>query len=151
MQSEVKPARWRWLHRHWPWAVAIWGSLQIAGVICLFVFGVMAAMGNSDAAKLALSTARSSTYLTSEIGTLVEPGLFIFGNINVTPTEGQADLRIPISGPHGSGTLYCVSHKAAGVWALDLLQFATSDEAPRLDLLPRKTNPAAPVDGTVEQ
>ena len=146
METGVKPVRRRWLHRHWPWVVAIWGSLQVAGAICLFVFGLLAVMGNSDAAKLALSTARSNADLVSELGSPIEQGRLLRGNINVTPTDGHADLAIPVSGPKESGTLYCVAHKSAGVWTLDSLKFATSDVAPRLDLLPRKANPATPVE-----
>ena len=146
MESPTKPFRWPWLRKHWPWIVGFWGCLQVVAAICLFVFGVLAVLGNSDAAKLALATARSNADLVSELGSPIEQGRLLRGNINVTPTDGHADLAIPVSGPKESGTLYCVAHKSAGGWTLDLLQFATSDVAPRLDLLPRKANPSTPVE-----
>lgn len=62
-------------------------------------------------------------------------GFFVTGNIEVNPASGHAELAIPVSGPKGSGTVYVESHKSAGLWYLDLLQFADKATDMRVDLL----------------
>ncbi|MDQ6808418.1 MAG: cytochrome c oxidase assembly factor 1 family protein, partial [Verrucomicrobiota bacterium] len=40
----------------------------------------------------------------------------------VEGTSGKADMTIPISGPHGSGTIYAVATKTAGRWIYSILE-----------------------------
>jgi hypothetical protein len=47
---------------------------------------------------------------------------------------------IPVSGPKSSGTLYAEEFKNAGIWHLELLEFARKDSSVRINLLPAETS-----------
>jgi hypothetical protein len=134
----VKPER-SWLARNWGWLVAAVFVLILSFVaaILLFVFGLIK---NSDATKLAIKTAKSSPVLAEQIGSPMKIGWLVTGNIEVSPGAGTAKLMIPVSGPKSSGTLYAEEFKNAGIWHLELLEFARKDSSVRINLLPAETS-----------
>jgi hypothetical protein len=102
-----------WLRTHWKLVVVVWIGLGLLGGIAAFV-----GIANSDATKLAISTAKSNVVLGQKLGQPLKTGWFMSGKIESTPGSGHAVLAIPISGPNGSGTIYSESRKRAGVLAV---------------------------------
>jgi hypothetical protein len=94
------------------------GLVLVSGVI---FYGVFHLMKGSDAYKLTMQKLRSDTEVISALGEPIEAGWFITGNLTVNPTEGSANLSIPVSGPEGSGTAISRSIKVAGGWKIFLL------------------------------
>ena len=127
-----------WWGRNWKWFAPIGclGSLILfAGFIALIMCLVFGMMKSSDAYKDALSKAKRDPFVQETIGTPIEEGMFITGNINVSGPSGQADLCIPISGPDGKATIYVVAAKSAGQWTFSTLVVEIKESKQRINLI----------------
>jgi hypothetical protein len=113
-------------------AVLLAAALTFTLILFTFIFGMMR---NSAAVKMALRQAQSNAVVAERLGTPLETGWFMSGNINVTGPSGHAEMEIPVSGPKGKGTIYLVADKNAGLWSFSTLQVAFADGEPRVDLL----------------
>lgn len=131
-----------WWQRNWKWFVpACLGSVVLfAGFIVLIVAIVFGMMKSSDAYKQALAEARINPYVQEALGSPIEEGFLIMGNINVNGSSGHADLAIPVSGPAGEGTIYVVASKSAGQWTILRLVVDIKATNERIDLLADKLN-----------
>ena len=127
-----------WWGRNWKWFVPVGclGALVLfAGFIVLIMCLVFGMMKSSDAYKDAVARARAHPSVQKTIGTPIEEGMFITGNINVSGPSGQANLSIPISGPNGKGRIYVVAAKSAGQWTFSTLVVEIKETKQRIDLL----------------
>ncbi|MFC1497219.1 cytochrome c oxidase assembly factor Coa1 family protein [Verrucomicrobiota bacterium] len=127
-----------WWGRNWKWFVPVGclGSLAIfAGFIALIICLVFGMMKSSGVYKDALAKAKADPSVQKIIGTPIEEGMFVTGNINVNGSSGQADLSIPISGPDGKATVYVVAAKSAGQWTFSTLVVEIKETNQRIDLL----------------
>ena len=127
-----------WWNRNWKWFVPVGclGSLILfVGFIALIVCLVFGMMKSSDVYKQALAKAKARPAVQATIGTPIEEGLLITGNINVSGPSGQANLSIPISGPDGKATIYLVAAKSAGQWSFSTLVVEIKQTRQRIDLL----------------
>ncbi len=127
-----------WFSRNWKWAVPL-GCLgtivMFVGFIAAIFLVVMGAMRTSDAYQIAMSRARQHPAVIDALGEPIEVGWFVSGNINVNGASGEADLRVPLNGPRGSGTLYIVADKVAGEWIFERMEVALADSIERVNLL----------------
>ena len=127
-----------WWSRNWKWFVpvgclsAIVLAVAFVAVIVVFVFGIMK---SSDVYKEALAEATTNEIVIEALGTPIEPGLVISGNINVSGSSGNADIAIPISGPRGEATIYAVAAKSAGQWEYSMLVVQLEGTGEQIDLL----------------
>lgn len=64
----------------------------------------------------AMKAAQADPRVVEALGTPIQPGWFVSGSIEEQGISGDANLTIPISGPHGSGTLYASAREGNGVW-----------------------------------
>lgn len=119
-----------WLGAHWKVVL-----VALLGLALSIAVAVVVSMNNSEAAKLAISTAESNPMLAEQLGQPLKKGWFISGTIQVTPASGHAELAIPVSGPKGSGTLYAEARERAGLWYLEKLRFVSPGSSGALDLL----------------
>ena len=127
-----------WWNRNWKWFVPVGclGSLILfVGFIALLVCLVFGMMKSSDVYRQALAKAKAQPSVQATIGTPIEEGLLITGNINVSGPSGQANLSIPISGPDGKATIYLVAAKSAGQWSFSTLVVEIKQTRQRIDLL----------------
>ncbi len=127
-----------WWQRNWKWFVPV-GCLGLlvlfTGFIALIVSVVFGILKSSEVYQVALDAARSEPAVEMALGTPIEEGLFVMGNINVSGSSGNADLAIPISGPEDEGTIYAVAEKSAGQWAFSILEVEIKTTGERIDLL----------------
>ena len=127
-----------WWQKNWKWFVPVGclGLLAVfigfAALIVTFVFGIMK---SSDVYKVAIDAARSNPAVEMALGTPIDEGLYVMGNINVSGSSGEADLAIPISGPDDEATIYVVAEKSAGQWAFSILEVEIKSTGGRIDLL----------------
>ena len=139
LPGTVPPApKTTWWQRNWKWFVPVGclGLLAIfTGFVVLIVSVVFGIMKSSDIYKVALDAARSDPAVEMALGTPIEEGLFVMGNINISGSSGEADLAIPISGPEDEGTIYAVAEKSAGRWAFSILEVEIETTGERIDLL----------------
>jgi hypothetical protein len=131
-----------WWQRNWKWFIPVcFGSVALfAGFIVLIVAIVFGMMKSSDAYKDAIAMAKTDPYVQEALGSPIEEGLLVMGNINVSGSSGHADLAIPVSGPQGSGTVYVVASKSAGRWTMLTLIVDIKATNERIDLLQDNLN-----------
>ena len=127
-----------WWQRNWKWFVPVGclGLLAIfTGFVVLIVTIVFGVIKSSDVYKGALVRAKADPAVEMALGTPIEEGLFVMGNINVSGSSGEANLAIPISGPDGEATIYVVAEKSAGRWIFLTLVVEIKTTGERIDLL----------------
>ena len=110
----AQPPKKDWWGRNWKWFVpvgCIGAVLLLAGFTALIMFSVFGMMKSSGAFEGAMTRADAHPVVQQKLGTPLEEGWFISGNINVNGPSGHADLSIPVTGPKGSGTLYARGHE----------------------------------------
>jgi hypothetical protein len=83
------------------------------GAIVAVAFG---AMKSSDVYKGAVSLAASDARVVEALGTPLQTGWWLSGNIKIVNDTGTADLTIPLSGPRGKGSLAVKATKDGGAW-----------------------------------
>jgi hypothetical protein len=114
-----------WLRKHWKLVTLVglgFATLAVAFVALVFAI-LFGSMKHSGAYELALSDARATPAVVTQIGEDLKGGWFITGNINASGPSGHAELAIPLSGTRGRGTLYTVADKEAGEWKMCSLVF----------------------------
>jgi len=127
-------------------SVGVWiaigcGAILVAGVafVAFVVVIVFGAMRSSQPYQDAIRTARSDPRVSAAIGSPIEPGLFVSGEIHTENDAGKVEISVPIKGPKGSGSVYVVGTKTGGRWSYTTMTF-TPKAGPAIDLLtPRRT------------
>jgi hypothetical protein len=130
-----------WFTRNWKWAVPA-ACLLLVVLLGTFVGALFEVIEysfqQSDVYTYSVAQARTNPLVVGKIGQPLDVGWFATGNINISGPSGNADLAIPISGPRGTGTIYVVAKKSAGLWHYETLQVEVAGESPRIDLLPQE-------------
>ncbi len=127
-----------WWQRHWRWAVpllCLFSAAAFVGVIALLMFAVFEGIRSSDAYTTAMQRAREHPQVTQTLGTPIEPGWYLMGEVRVSGPSGEASLQIPISGPKGEADLYVEAEKAAGRWTHTTLLVDVDGQNAPIDLL----------------
>ncbi len=95
-------------------------GLLVVGAIALCIGSILGiinvAFRSSAVYEEAMARARSNRQVIEALGEPIEPGLLIWGEISTGGLSGEADLRIPIHGPEGRGTLYAQARREMGAW-----------------------------------
>ncbi len=133
-----------WLSRNWGKALAFGCFGLILAFVALFsliMVVAFSAMKSSDVYKQAVSRAKSNPVVVEKLGTPIEEGFFVTGNIDASPGRGEAKLTIPISGPKGSATIYADATKRGADWEFAVLEVVIEGEAQKIDLLEGESPP----------
>ena len=123
-----------WFERNWKWFVPVTAIILIAVFVGGILSFVMGMFRSSYPYQEALARARANPAVVAQLGEPIQPGALVTGNINLSGNSGDADLKIPVSGPKGQGSLYVIGRKRAGEWSFHQLVFV-SDAGTRVDLL----------------
>ena len=133
-----QPREENWWSRNWKWFVPV-GCLGtiilVAGFVAVIMFTVFGFMKSSDVYKEAVANAKANSSVVEVLGSPIEEGLFVSGNINVSGTSGRADLSIPISGPNGKATVFVVATRTAGNWNFSTLVVEFKESGTQISLL----------------
>ena len=127
-----------WWGRNWKWFVptgCLTMVLVCGGFVTLIFSIVLGSLKSSDVYKESVTKARTHSQVTAVLGTPIEPGFWVSGNINVENSSGSADMSIPISGPNGSGTIYVTATKVAGRWNYSAMVCEIGSTGTRVNLL----------------
>lgn len=113
-----------WWARNWKWAVPVGlvfsGVLFCGGILALFA-GVFGLMKQSDIYKIAFAKIRRDPDVIAALGTPIDAGWMISGNVRIDNDTGDARLDFPISGPKGEANAHVDAHRSAGRWEFRLL------------------------------
>ena len=119
--------------------IVVAAVLAVLLLVVLFVGAVFAAIlggiRSSDPYRFAMQTATHDPGVLSRLGSPVQAGWLVGGNINVQSNSGAADLTIPVQGSVRQGTLHVVARKSEGEWTYQRLTLRVNDSPERLDLL----------------
>lgn len=111
-------------------AAIVIGLLGIAAIVVI-VFG---AIKSTDAYKGARDRAQRDPRVMAVLGTPMETGIWVIGNVNVDANGGNADFEFPISGPRGEARVRAVATRDLSGWRYSLLTVTPRNGAP-IDLL----------------
>jgi cytochrome oxidase complex assembly protein 1 len=133
-----RPQAPSWFQRNWKWLAAVACVFMLA-IVAGFVFAVMMfvlrLMQSSGSYTQALVRARQAPALLEKLGTPIDAGLLMSGNISEKDDTGIANLAIPLAGPKGEGTLHVRATKSSGVWTFSRLDVEMKATKQRIDLL----------------
>jgi len=127
-----------WFGRNWKWFVPtgclslIMMAAAVVGVVVYFAFG---SIKSSYIYQEALVKTRSNPAVVKELGEPIEAGWRISGSINISGDSGNADVKIPVSGPKKSGAVYATAVKKQGNWDFSALEVEVEGETKRINLL----------------
>lgn len=134
--SAPVPPRPNWFSRNWKWFIpmgCLVCLLALGGFIAAIVSIVAGAMKSSDAYKQAMAKVSSNPAAIEALGTPIESGFLISGNVNVNNDSGAADIYVPVHGPKGKGKIHVVGAKESGVWHYSRMML-TLDDGKTVDL-----------------
>ncbi|MHC4415668.1 MAG: cytochrome c oxidase assembly factor Coa1 family protein [Planctomycetota bacterium] len=135
---ETQPKSW-W-GRNWKWVVPTGVITTLAaggGLVTIIISLALGLIKGSGAYTEAVARARTEPAVTAALGTPIEEGFLVVGDIEESNASGSADLAIPISGPNGSATIFAVAEKEGGHWQFSTLEVAVEEGNERVDLLSR--------------
>lgn len=147
IQPLPRQAKKGWFSRNWKWFVpllVVVSVLLVAGFVVGIVASVFGLMKSSDAYKKAVARVNADPQVISALGEPVQEAMFFTGNVNLTNDSGHANFVIPVSGPHGKGTLYVIADKSAGSWTFSTLSVEVEGSGQKIDLNNEAGKDAAP-------
>ncbi|MBI2263934.1 MAG: DUF4034 domain-containing protein [Armatimonadetes bacterium] len=113
MDQEKPKSRWA---RNWKWILPC-ASLAVFLVVILVVGAILAGMQgfirSTPLYKQGWAKAKADARVRAELGEPLKEGWWASVSLRGAP-ENTVKLRIPISGPKGSGTVYCISTDRGG-------------------------------------
>ena len=148
----TEPKEKNWWDRNWKWFVPVAGLgalILFIGFGALIAYFVFSLAKSSEVYQAAVAKAKTNAAVTEALGSPLEEGFFVTGNINVSGSSGEADLAIPISGPKGKGTLFVAAARSEGRWTVSTLVATISATGERINLL-EEISDASPLLGTWE-
>ena len=104
----------------------------IAGIAGLLFF-VFSAIKSNSVYTEAMRRAQASPQVTARLGSPIEAGWFISGNVSIKNETGEAHLSIPIHGPRGGAMLYVDASRKSNNWSYTRLE--VEGGGPPIDLL----------------
>ena len=132
--AATSTTRKSWLERNWKWFIPACFLIPVflcsGGVVLLF-----GAIKSSGAYQQSLAWVTAHPDVEAALGTPIEAGFLVTGNIQVSESSGNAELAYTVSGPDDSGSVYVVATKYRGSWAFETLRVVTETGGEEIDLL----------------
>lgn len=127
-----------WWKRNWKWAVPLGGCVSLIVVFIIFIgsifYGVTTVLEESQPYEYALEKINQDEEITNLLGSPIEKDGMIQGSYNNNNGNKTADIKIPISGPKGSGTLFVEATGENGDWTYNVIRVEIKDNE-HIDLL----------------
>lgn len=129
-----------WFSRNWPWIIPVGGCLTVIVLIVLgigaAIFGVTKVISGSQPYEYAIEQATTNPDVNALLGSPVETNGIMQGNISVkSGGSGQVDIRIPLKGSIGEGSVAIVGEKIEGEWVYEKLYVYIQDTGEEINLL----------------
>ncbi len=128
-----------WFSRNWIWVVPTSGCLVI---ILLFVFGIGAAIfgvskifTGSVPYEYAVEQASKDPRVIEQLGNPVETAGIMQGSISIKNDSGKVDIKIPLKGSKGKGSVTIKGDKIEGEWVYEELYVLIKETNEKINLL----------------
>lgn len=136
MEEQIRKS---WFKRNWLWFVPTMGCLTLIVLFFLgvgaLVFGVTNMISESTPAQYAIEKASENTSVIELLGEPIVKDGMASGNINFSNNTGDADLRIPVSGPKGGGFIRVVGERYDDEWTYEKLYIVIKETNEKINLL----------------
>ena len=127
-----------WWKRNWKWVVPVGGCLSLIVIFIMFVgsifYGVTTALEESQPYEYALEKINQDEEITGVLGSPIEKNGMIQGSYNYSNGNKTADMKIPIAGPNGTGTLFVEATGEGDNWTYNVIRVEIKDDE-SIDLL----------------
>ena len=128
-----------WFGRNWLWLLPVGGCLT---VILLLVFGIGAAVfgvskmiSGSEPYEYAVEKASSNDIVIGLLGENIETDGMMNGNISLDNNDGHVDIKIPLKGSKGKGSVTIIGEKKNGVWDYEQIYVTIKSSGEQINLL----------------
>ncbi|WP_298417177.1 cytochrome c oxidase assembly factor Coa1 family protein [uncultured Kordia sp.] len=127
-----------WWQRNKNWFIPT-GCLTIVVLFIVFIatmfFTVTAMLKGSTPYVDAFEKATNNSYVIEQLGEPIEQSALIQGNISVSETEGDANIRVPLKGPKGEAMLHVIGTKSNKIWSYSTMKVYFTASKDSLNLL----------------
>lgn len=131
MNNELVPQP-SWWKRNWKWVVPVGGCFTLIILFVVFVgsifYGVTTLLEKSAPYEYAMEKINNDEDITSILGSPIAQDGIMQGNLNWRNGDGQADFKIPVSGPNGSGILYVNATSEGDAWTYHEINLIIKDQ-----------------------
>ncbi len=128
-----------WWKRNWKWVVPTGGCLTIIILFIILtgaaVFGITKAFSGTEPYQESIAKTQNNEQVIELLGEPIETDGIMQGSINFSNNDGSANIRIPIKGPKGEGTIYVVGEKLDGIWNYSELEVRIDQNNETINLL----------------
>ena len=145
----VKGNQWAWENKDWEnaehfkktqknWALAgfiVWGTgvfFLLFSVVLTSV--ILMSFRDSDISVLAMRAAQDDPKVSEQLGSPLQMGYLVLGNIETSGPAGKAEISIPIIGTRERGTLYVNGEKSFGKWKIKRLVVMIDEAGENFDV-----------------
>lgn len=130
MNNELVPQP-SWWKRNWKWVLPVGGcfSIIIIAVVAIgsIFYGVSNAIEDSQPYEYALEKINTDEDLINALGSPIEKDGMVQGSWNYTNGNKSANMKIPIAGPKGKGTLFVEATGEGDDWTYDVIRVEIDD------------------------
>lgn len=129
----------KWLKDNWPWllpmaAISAFFPLTIC-ILTTILSACFLVIKSSKIYRQTVKTVRNNDKVVELLGSPVQPGLLVMGNINRGVAGITVNLSVPFIGPHGHATAFVVAQKEDKEWRFITLQVQCREGGGNVDLL----------------
>ena len=136
MEEQIRKS---WFKRNWLWFIPTMGCLTLIILFFLgigaLVFGVTNMISESTPAQYAIEKASENTSVIELLGEPIVKDGMASGSINFSNNTGDADLRIPVSGPKGEAFIRVVGERYDDAWTYEKLYVVIKETNEKINLL----------------
>ncbi|MCB2183775.1 MAG: cytochrome c oxidase assembly factor 1 family protein [Desulfobulbaceae bacterium] len=104
-------------------------------VLATVLFVCFLVIRSSTIYKMSVAAVHENDKVTAQLGSPVQPGLLVMGNICSRSTGKMVNLSIPLSGPLGHATAFVVARRQDKKWKFTTLQVQCREAGAHIDLL----------------
>lgn len=118
----------------WVIGMVVVGVIGIVSFIVSLLLVIFGAMRSSEPYKEALKRAKADPRVIAALGSPIQPGLLVNGNLETKNDDGVADLDFTLKGPKGKADVNVAGTKTRGRWYYTRI-IVTPPSGPEIDLL----------------
>jgi hypothetical protein len=127
-----------WWKRNWKWVVPVGGCFSLIIIFIMLIgsifYGVTSALEESQPYEYALEKINEDDEITGVLGSPIVKDGMIQGSYNYSNGTKTAAMKIPISGPYGSGILFVDAKGTDDNWTYNVIRVEIKDNE-SIDLL----------------
>ena len=111
--------------------VVMLASIAFVAGVFYFVFHLIK---SSEVYQEGLHRAQQNAEVQAALGTPIEPGWWVMGNVNLNDDGGHANIHYPIEGPKGKAEVHVIASRSRSQWVYDTITVEPDATHRKIDL-----------------